>query len=90
MQKTISIEVAGKVQGVYYRQSTLQYAAKNQLTGTVKNLSNGNVLIIATGTSEQLDALTSWCKKGPKRAIVTNVTVQEQSFQTFSKFSIIR
>jgi acylphosphatase len=90
MQKTISIEVAGKVQGVYYRQSTLHYAAQNQLTGTVKNLSNGNVSIIASGTSEQLDALISWCKKGPKKAIVNNVTVQEQSFQIFNNFSIVR
>jgi acylphosphatase len=90
MQKTISIEVAGKVQGVYYRQSTLQYATAHQLTGTVKNNPDGNVLIVATGSPEQLEALIDWCKKGPLRAVVTNVLVQEQSFQIFTNFSIIR
>jgi acylphosphatase len=90
MQKTISIEVSGKVQGVYYRQSTLRYAIENSITGTVTNQSTGSVLIIATGTNEQLNSLIEWCKKGPPKAVVTNVVVKEQAFQLFNTFSISR
>jgi acylphosphatase len=90
MQQTISIEVTGQVQGVYYRQSALRYALENNLTGTVKNQPDGNVLIVATGTSHQLNDFIEWCKKGPSRAVVTNVTVQEESFKSFADFVIVR
>lgn len=90
MQKTISIEVGGKVQGVYYRQSTLQYAIENSLTGTVKNQPNGAVLIVATGTEQQLKGFVEWCKKGPPRAVVSNITVKEEPFKFFINFSVLR
>ena len=54
MLQTISIVVKGKVQGVFYRQSTREKAKGLGIRGTVKNLENGNVEIIATGTPEQI------------------------------------
>ena len=90
MLQTISITVSGKVQGVFYRQSTKEKALELGLTGEVRNLSNGNVQIIATGTSEQLNALAAWCKKGPPRAVVTGVEVAELDVISFDRFSIVR
>ena len=86
--QTISITVSGKVQGVFYRQSTKEKALSLGITGTVENLKNGDVYIIATGTAEQLAALTTWCHKGPSRAVVSNVEAKELPLQFFERFSI--
>ena len=88
--KTIKIKVEGQVQGVFFRQTTQEKARELGLKGTVKNCDDDSVEIIATGTKEQLDKLVAWCREGPPRATVTNVTTQELSLQTFYNFSIIR
>ncbi len=90
MLQTISIIVSGKVQGVYYRQSTQQKALQLTITGTVRNLPDGTVAIVATGTNENLALLTDWCKQGPLRAKVIQIQVKPQSLQTFDSFSIVR
>ena len=86
--QTISITVSGKVQGVYYRQSTKEKADELNVTGFVKNLSNGNVFILATGSTEELDSLVSWCWEGPRRAKVTEVKVENCVFHSFGNFKI--
>ena len=88
--QTVSITVKGKVQGVFYRQSTKETASDLGITGEVKNLSNGDVHIIATGTDLQLEKLTRWCKRGPEKAIVKEVIVETVSLQQFEKFRVVR
>lgn len=90
MLVTYSIIVSGKVQGVFYRQSTREKATTIGITGTVENLSNGDVKIIATGTKEQIETLMHWCKQGPQKAIVTMVEITELPLQSFDQFSIKR
>jgi acylphosphatase len=90
MLKTISITVSGKVQGVFYRQTSKEKAIELGITGEIKNLQDGNVSIIATGTEEQLNLLTEWCKKGPPRAVVTGVETAELPLRSFDRFSVIR
>lgn len=90
MLYTISITVSGKVQGVFFRQNTKEKAIAMGITGSVQNLPNGNVHIIATGTREQLDELTAWCRQGPRRAIVKNIITKEIPVQSFNDFSIDR
>jgi len=90
MLQTMEINVSGRVQGVFYRQSTKEKAVELGIKGKVMNLDNGNVKIIATGTKEQLNKLIDWCKTGPPKARVTNVDVQELSLQSFEDFSIVR
>jgi len=90
MQQTISITVSGKVQGVFYRQSTNEKANGLGITGTVENLKNGDVYIIASGQREKLDKLIAWCYKGPRRAAVSKVEVKELPLQLFEQFTIER
>jgi acylphosphatase len=90
MQRTISINVTGKVQGVYFRQNAKEKAIELGLTGQAKNLRDGNVQIMATGTQEQLDAFTDWCKKGPPRAEVSGLEVLEIPLKKFEHFRIVR
>lgn len=90
MRQTISIKVSGRVQGVFFRQSAKEQALGLRINGTVKNLPDGSVRIIACGTAGQLALLTEWCKKGPSRAQVTGIIIEDCSFQDFSGFSIER
>jgi acylphosphatase len=90
MLQTYSILVSGKVQGVFYRQSTQEKAKELGITGMVKNLPNGNVQIMATGTTDQLNELVDWCKQGPPRAVVTSVHVEKLTAQTYQNFTIQR
>jgi len=88
--KTLSIIVSGKVQGVFYRQSTKELAIALELKGHVKNLPDDTVEIVVTGEDEQIDKLVKWCHVGPPKAEVADVVVSELSLQTFDKFVIQR
>ena len=90
MLQTISITVYGKVQGVFYRQSTREKAAGLGITGYVRNLPDDTVYILATGTEEQLNEFINWCKLGPSKARVSNIDVKELPVQQFSNFRIER
>ncbi len=88
--QTMRIKVTGKVQGVFFRQSTQEKAYDLNIKGTVRNCDDDSVEIIATGNKEQLDKLITWCWLGPPRSRVINVNAQEVSLQPFNNFSIIR
>ena len=90
MLQTISIVISGKVQGVFFRQSAREMAVSIGITGTIKNLYDGSVEIVATGTKDQLNSFVEWCKKGPPNAIVAGVEVRDLSLQEFLHFTIIR
>jgi len=90
MLKTVSIIVSGKVQGVFYRQSTKELATALGVKGEVRNSPDDTVAIIATGTEEQIEKLIKWCRLGPPKAEVTNVVVKEVPLQSFDKFTIVR
>lgn len=87
---TVLIIVKGKVQGVFYRQSTRDLAEKLGISGSVKNKKDGSVEIIATGDEEQLEQLIAWCKQGPSRAVVATVETSTLPLTRFTKFIIDR
>lgn len=79
MTKQIKILVSGRVQGVYFRAFTQKEARKHQLSGYAKNLSDGRVEIIASGTEAAVEKLIRWCHKGPVTARVDHVDTEELS-----------
>ena len=86
-----SINVIGKVQGVYFRASTKQQADKLGLKGTVQNLSDGSVQIEVVGEETILEKFQHWCCVGPEKAVVDKLVVKEKPFtDTFSDFKILR
>ena len=87
---TVHLIIIGKVQGVFYRATAKDVADEMQLKGWVKNTDEGNVEIIATGEEDQLQRFISWCKKGPARAVVTEVVVTKISEEQFEKFKIVK
>ncbi|NIP29923.1 MAG: acylphosphatase [Candidatus Dadabacteria bacterium] len=91
VEKRVCIEVKGKVQGVFFRASTVDVATNLGLKGWVKNLPNGNVRIIAEGEEVNLRKLCNWCRKGPSRAVVNSIDVEWKSPKSdFNSFSILK
>ncbi|GAC1432440.1 MAG: acylphosphatase [Chitinophagaceae bacterium] len=88
--QTIVMTVTGKVQGVFFRQTTRQQALASGITGTVRNLADGSVQIIATGTKEQLDTLIAWCRKGPSGASVAALQWRKEELKEFDGFTIVK
>ena len=74
--KTIKAIVSGKVQGVSYRMYARQKARQLAVKGYVRNLSNGDVEIVATGEETAVDALIEWASSGSPSAVVSNVKVE--------------
>ena len=87
----VHLKIQGRVQGVYYRASTVQEAQKLGLTGWVINCPDGSVEAVAEGAREKLDELIAWCHQGPTGARVTSVDVRwETPENNFYGFSIRR
>ncbi len=73
------VYVSGKVQGVYFRQTTMDLAQSQGVYGWVKNLPNGRVEAVFEGEEAAVKSLVAFCGKGPKGASVTNVAATWES-----------
>lgn len=86
----IHLLIKGKVQGVYFRYSTLKKAKSLGITGWVKNTDDGAVEIIANGNAAALQQLKAWCYVGPPAAVVYEVVVTDLDEQYTDSFTIKR
>jgi acylphosphatase len=89
-ETTCTMRVRGRVQGVAYRAHAAAEARRLGLTGTVRNLPDGSVELVATGPRAELERLAEWCRRGPPAARVESV---EQAWherpQGFGSFAIV-
>lgn len=68
--------ISGRVQGVFFRETTRQQAVKLQLTGYAKNLIDGRVEVIVCGEAANVDALCAWLWTGSRYSEVSEVECQ--------------
>lgn len=80
------IRVKGRVQGVWFRDSTRREAEQLGITGHAINLENGDVEVFACGSKEALDALCDWLKQGPPLARVTAVEQRGAEYKDLTVF----
>ena len=69
----VRLRVSGLVQGVFYRQSTVEMAGPLGLTGWVRNLADGSVEALFEGERDVLGQALAWCRRGPPAARVEGV-----------------
>ncbi|MDB5231716.1 MAG: hypothetical protein JWN76_2521 [Chitinophagaceae bacterium] len=81
--------IKGKVQGVFFRVSAKEKADELGITGWVKNTDDGNVEAVACGQNSTTEEFITWCRKGPRRAQVTELIVKETDQQSFTGFTIV-
>lgn len=86
----IEARLTGKVRGVGFRNFIQTKARALWLVGTVQNLPDGSVRVIAQGPEEKLKVLIDHLHKGPFLARVSDVTVNwREPEKTYNDFSII-
>ncbi|HKL50914.1 MAG TPA: acylphosphatase [Wenzhouxiangellaceae bacterium] len=74
--------VSGKVQGVFFRDSTRKKAVSLDLTGYAINLDDGRVEVLACGAEQALAELESWLREGPGSADVSQVERSEENIDS--------
>jgi len=65
--------VEGRVQGVGFRAWTRRVADELSLSGSVRNLADGSVEVLAGGTGERVRAFEELLREGPRAARVRSV-----------------
>jgi acylphosphatase len=72
------LSIHGQVQGVGFRWSLAAEAQQRGLSGWVRNRRDGSVEALIFGTSEAVQALTTWAHQGPPSAVVERVASSER------------
>ena len=89
MSKRITLKIYGRVQMVFFRDSTRRRAKRFGLSGWVKNEKDGTVKIMAEGDERGLKELINWCYNGPMLARVEKVDTEwGESTGEFKGFKI--
>ena len=70
---TRRLAIHGVVQGVWFRESMRQEAARLGVTGWVRNRADGSVEAMVQGSAEAVEAITQWARHGPEQARVERV-----------------
>ncbi len=87
--KRYHLLISGRVQGVSYRMSAWEKAQQLNLTGWVRNLSDGRVEMMIEGDTASLDQMIDWAGHGPRFADVTHIDITEQNHTgEFADFDI--
>ena len=76
----------GRVQGVWFRESMRREAEALGVTGWVRNRMDGTVEAIVQGEARAVAAIVEWARRGPERAQVRQLDVEEATPQPFETF----
>ena len=89
MKKSIRLYIDGTVQGVFFRNFIKENAERYDLKGFTRNLENGKIEVFIEGDSDKVEKMIELCKKGPKHALIKNVEIKSEPFQSFKVFKIL-
>ncbi len=80
--------IRGAVQGVGFRFFTQRIAARHQVTGYVRNLSDGRVEALAEGTRPNVEAFRNDLAAGPRHARVESI--EEINIEIVNRYTAFR
>lgn len=80
--------VKGRVQGVFFRDSTRRVARTLGITGHAINLADGNVEVLAFGEQDAIEELAAWLQQGPQMARVDEVIARDVDENLSADFRI--
>lgn len=78
-QVALRVRVSGRVQGVFFRDSTRREAETLGLSGWVRNLPDGRVEALFVGTRDACEKALAFVRVGPPHAHVTGVEFEWES-----------
>ncbi|XP_034913832.1 uncharacterized protein [Populus alba] len=71
----VRVMIKGRVQGVFFRNWTVENATRLGLKGWVKNRRDGSVEALFSGDSDNVQEMEQRCRRGPPDAMVTGFQV---------------
>ena len=80
--------VTGRVQGVWYRDTTRHKATSLGVKGHARNLPDGTVEVLACGEAEAVGALCDWLWEGSPMSEVARVTCSQVDIEQPKDFAI--
>jgi acylphosphatase len=69
--------IAGRVQGIGYRDWMVSQAHALGIDGWVRNRADGTVEALVSGTTDAVEELARACRRGPRLAQVTSITEEK-------------
>lgn len=88
--KRMHLIIEGRVQGVWFRESTRRQAVSLGVSGWVKNRPEGTVEALLEGPEDAVLRLVAWCGKGPSAAGVTKIHKTEETWRgEFDTFDVL-
>ncbi|XP_030924326.1 uncharacterized protein LOC115951282 isoform X1 [Quercus lobata] len=84
--KTVRVVIKGRVQGVFYRNWTVENATQLGLKGWVRNRRDGSVEALFSGNPDVVQEMEQRCRRGPPDAMVTGLEVFPSSDDPGSGF----
>jgi acylphosphatase len=75
MTATVHLRIAGRVQGVGYRDALRREALANGVAGWVRNRRDGTVEALLQGTPAAIETVIAWARHGPPAAHVNGIDV---------------
>lgn len=88
MSKAIRCRVTGRVQGVFFRDSTRRLALSLGLSGHALNRADGSVEVYACGDADALQVLRRWLHTGPDMAHVDSLECEPARPRASDEFII--
>ena len=78
----------GRVQGVFFRDSTRERAQTAGVAGWVRNCRDGTVEAVFEGEPDAVERLVRWMHEGPRGASVERVDVAEEEPEGLRDFEV--
>lgn len=76
--RTCRVRIRGRVQGVWFRRWIEEEANRLNLSGWVRNRSDGSVEAVFSGEADAVDRMVDECHDGPPHARVERVDVLDE------------
>lgn len=86
--KTLHLEIHGRVQGVFFRDSMRREAQRLGITGWVRNCSDGSVEAAVQGEPDAVDAIVRWSHQGPPHARIERIEIWPDD-GSYNRFEVI-
>jgi len=82
------VVVSGRVQGVFFRDTVRRRAESAGVAVWVRNTPEGSVEAVFEGVPAAVDELVEFCRRGPGRAEVASIEVEEETPEGLTGFEV--
>ena len=82
------VRAAGRVQGVFFRDSTRREARRRGVAGWVRNCADGSVEAVFEGEPDMVEHMVWFVRNGPGSSDVSRVDVDEEAPEDLRGFRV--